>query len=176
MPRNYVPGHAGAHANLSVPNLRGGSNAAPSIVTSWCRFAAALGERWRASGVRRRALASPMNAMEGQSETQQREAAEECDSLAKTSSRYGRGTEALAWLLVPPAAIALISTAIVVELLDLLTFRLFRLQDATRNAVTKIEKATRIEGNSSWSQYFVTYRACMSSRGLHGGQVTAARV
>jgi len=82
----------------------------------------------------------PMNAMEGQSETQQREAAEECDSLAKTSSRYDRGTEALAWLLVPPAAIALISTAIVVELLDLLTFRLFRLQDATRNAVTKIEK------------------------------------
>lgn len=106
----------------------------------------------------------PMDATRGQSATRQLEDAEECDSLAKASSRYDRGTEALAWLLVPPLAIVVIPTVLVGELLDVVTFRLFNLHRALEIGMDALNKPMR-EGNASWSQYFGAYRQCMNERG-----------
>jgi len=106
----------------------------------------------------------PMDATRGQAATQQLKDAEECDSLAQTSSGYDRGAEALAWLLVPPLAIVIIPTVLVVELLDVVTFRVFNLHGALKIGMDALNKPV-YEGNASWSQYFSAYRQCMNTRG-----------
>ena len=105
-----------------------------------------------------------MDATRGQSAAQQLKDAEACDSLAKTSSRYDRGAEALAWLLVPPLAIVIIPTVLVVELLDVVTFRVFNLHGVLEIGMNALNKPAR-EGSASWSLYFSAYRQCMNERG-----------